>query len=75
MPGGAGGGGGVSIPSAPSISAAPSIPIEQLGTGDTVITGEQTAGSNQTVKAFVVETEITDEQAAAKLIEEKSELT
>jgi len=76
LPGGAGGGGGgVSIPSAPSLSAAPSIPIEQLGTGDTVITGEQTAGSNQTVKAFVVETEITDEQAAAKLIEEKSELT
>lgn len=90
-PAGGGGGGSVSLPSAgQAISQAlsnaqgqagavlPGIPAatpSALGAGGTVLSDAQAAGSNQTVKAFVVETEITDSQAAAQLIDEKAELT
>lgn len=65
---GAGGGGGAPIPSTPTL------PLTG-GTGAGSESDTQTAGSSQIVKAFVVETEITDAQANAKTIEEKSELT
>jgi len=81
VPGGGGGGGGIPSPSIPAavagagggIPATPAIlgePGEGGTGGDT-----QAAGGNQIVKAFVVETEVTDAQANARNIEEKSELT
>ncbi len=68
--GGGGGGSGASI--SPII---PELPEGAESTGADEGGDTQAAGSNQVVKAFVVETEMTDQQAAAKLIEEKSELT
>jgi len=81
VPGGGGSGAGIPSPSIPAagagagggIPATPSIvgePGEGGTGGDT-----QAAGGNQIVKAFVVETEVTDAQANARNIEEKSELT
>lgn len=65
--GGGGGGGGISIPT-------PTLPGGE-GSGGNREADEQTAGSSQVVRAFVVEQDVTDEQANAKVIEEKSELT
>jgi len=79
-----GGGGGVSLP-APNVSgltsaaieaSSPEIPSAPTGERSGGEEGDsQVQGTNQVIKAFVVSSDMTDQQEADRVIEEKADLT